>query len=244
MISPMKLLSLLALALAPALSFGQLVVYTFGDINGNPSREAIFTDPGISSGLVGSGTGMAESFGQVRFSGFTYDTPPRSIFENTVYMGSTEDFAVLNSNYWNFTIMPTDGNLMNLSEISVATARGGGGVSGTFGWSIRSSVDNFSSTLDVVTVGTGAAFENFVSSPREQETGLLNAALGPEYQNLTGPVEFRVYAWASEPFNGWFSRVDTFQVSGSVEVIPEPSVISFFALSGLILGLVVRRTRK
>ncbi len=92
------------------------------------------------------------------------------------------DAAVTANSYFEFTVTPD--STVNLESLGFDVARGGG--SSPRGWGIRSSLDNYTTTIDTADVPT----------VRTNFTSVAVDLSGPDYQNLSSPVTFRVYVYA------------------------------------------------
>ncbi|MEM6333223.1 MAG: PEP-CTERM sorting domain-containing protein [Planctomycetota bacterium] len=108
-------------------------------------------------------------------------------------------------------------------------------------WLLRSSLDNFATDA-----ATGSITSGFQDITGTNTYTLIN--LGPEFDGLTGTVEFRLYAeldgnfspqwFISDPTDGPFTN---FTVEGSTAVIPEPASL---ALLGVGATCFLARRRK
>lgn len=123
--------------------------------------------------------------------------------------------------YFNFTLTPAPGFLMSFVEFEYTGQRS---PTGPDSFAFRSSLDNFTANLGTPTA-TGATIS-------------LSDAV---FQNLSTPVEFRLYGWNTTNSGGTFS-VNDFSFEGTISAVPEPSSLllcSLFAMSAL--GLRRRR---
>ncbi|AWH84657.1 hypothetical protein HYN59_05770 [Flavobacterium album] len=104
--------------------------------------------------------------------------------------------------YFTFTITPVPGFKVNLSQLSYT-----GQVSSAInGFALRSSLDNFATDI----AGAGVS-------------GNISLAVAA-YQNLTGPIEFRLYAWGGTNMGNTFS-VNDFSFTGSVAKVPAAAIL-------------------
>ncbi|WP_198672940.1 DUF7507 domain-containing protein, partial [Algoriphagus litoralis] len=101
------------------------------------------------------------------------------------------------SKYYEFTLTPQSGYQVNLASFSFTGVTSG---SGPVNFALQSSQDGFSSVIGTVTSGA-----NLVS------------LTGKDFQNLTGTVTFRLYAWGAPIFGGTFGIAD-FSFVGDVIV--------------------------
>ena len=101
-----------------------------------------------------------------------------------------------------------------------------------------SSVDGFSASE---VLGT-----NTVSTTDNSNTVIYNNLdinlSGAAYQNIAGPLEFRIYLYDNEDtLTQPIHRIDNFTLNGAVAVIPEPSAALISAMG--LLALLGRRRR-
>ena len=111
--------------------------------------------------------------------------------------------SLSNNHYIYFTITPNEGYAVNLNSFSYTGQASG---SGPVNYSIRSSRDNYSSNLS-----------------SSSSTGTSINLSGEEFENISEPVTFRIYAWGASSAAGTFS-VNTFSFTGSVTeepILPE-----------------------
>jgi hypothetical protein len=145
--------------------------------------------------------------------------------------GFTTNSAIDLDDYYSFSISPLAGHLLNITNLGFAERRSGSGIR-TF--EIRSSLDSF-----------GTANGGIMSVPdntgsRDQLISLSNL------QNLTGPVEFRIYAYQAESSAGTWrlknhSSTGGLTVDGSFSSVPEPSSAAIIGGMALLLAAVRRR---
>ena len=105
------------------------------------------------------------------------------------------------TDYFTFTLTPTAGSEIDLVSF-VYTGQASG--SGAKSFSFRSSVDSFASDI-----GTPAA------------TGATIDLSAASYQDLTAPIEFRLYGWGASGSGGTFS-VNDFTFNGTVSTSGGP----------------------
>ncbi|WP_309380564.1 hypothetical protein [Cerasicoccus frondis] len=154
----------------------------------------------------------------------------------------SEATAVSNNMYSQFTLAPADGFSIDFTDLSFSY----GGTSPaansyTANFIVRSSADNFTSTLGTFTQSVPAASSNptFAASPA---TISLSG-----FEPTTEATIFRIYAFVTldggETFNVQERpRIDNVQITGEVTMIPEASHAAI-ALSGLAFGLLTLRKR-
>ena len=68
---------------------------------------------------------------------------------------------------------------------------------------------------------------------------------GSEFQNLTVPVNFRLYVWGNQGgSSGSAWALDSLAVNGTITAIPEPGSFALILVSGLTLVCLRRRLRR
>ncbi len=180
------------------------------------------------------GTSLAASSVNPNLSGsdvnFTGSTAAQVGFADLFVVNSGDganspSTAVANSSYFQFTITPASGYKMTLASFDLDAAYGSPGS----GFDLRSSVDNFATTLAAGNIGTG--YPNFTT---------YNIALtDPAYLDIADDLTFRIYNYAggSNPSGGY----DNITVNGSTAVVPEPASVATIAALGLVAFALNRR---
>lgn len=133
---------------------------------------------------------------------------------NNRYNANGWDTVTIDLNaYFEFTITPNTGFEIDfVSFVYTGQASGTGPTSFAF----RSSVDGYSANIGTPTA-TGVTID------------LSNAT----YQNITGPITFRLYAWSASGAGGTFS-VNDFTFNGNVNSTSSPNInISPASITGL-----------
>ena len=183
---------------------GQIVTFSF---NGSSGDETVFSpDSQPISATVGSmsrGPGLTANSFAGAFNSKAWTTAA----------------AIDATDYYSFSIAPNSGFGMTMTSLSLDERRS---LTGIRNWSVRSSLDSFSSDLASFTV-----LDN-----DEVRTG-QSTGLGTAFQDLTSSLEFRIYGFASESGTGTW-RIDNVQLSGSFSAVPEPHEYAFVAGLGLI----------
>jgi hypothetical protein len=120
--------------------------------------------------------------------------------------------AVLDSNkYFEFVISPTAGKKINFLSFYF---QGQASLYGPSHFVFRSSIDGFSSNIATM-VATGAT---------------ISLSL-PEFQNIIGPITFRIYCWGATNGNATFS-INKFDFKGTTDcALPEKPHLSDIAIS-------------
>jgi hypothetical protein len=209
---------------------------------------------GGGSGGAGVGTG-----GGTNGTGLTVDYTVTAATSG--YAETNEAQSVSSACYWNFVVTPLNGAAMNISDISVSGARGGG--STPRGFYIESSIDNPNNTWgtkDIFGIGSEqsqrdtagtypapttynasnyTSFEPGGANSVFLGSGSLNLSGNSAYQNVMTPIEFRIYVIA--PASGNSIDFTDFSVNGTVTGAPEPACIGLIGLGSL--GLLCRHRR-
>lgn len=167
-------------------------------------------------------------------AGSAGDLQAGATFPNTVFLQQNitspdPASAVLNNQYFEFTVAADAGFEMDLTSLTFDAARGG--ASTPRGWVLRSSVDGYAT--DIATEVVATSLPNLSSF----NVDLLSAS----YQDLTA-VTFRLYGYG--PSTGIGQFFDNIVVNGSVQPIPEPTTLAALGVGALTLALRRRATRK
>lgn len=113
--------------------------------------------------------------------------------------------------YFSFTVTPDSGYELNLDELAFNVARGGASTPRTY--DIRTSVDGFAASL------TGSIE---ITTERPTFTPVSVNLSGPEFQNLTSPLTFRIHFF-TPTFNQNLD-FDDITINGTV-AIAAPSLV-------------------
>ena len=134
------------------------------------------------------------------------------------------DTAVSSGAFVSFTVTP--GAETDLTDLQFDAMRGGGAT--PRGYVVRSSADNFATNLAAADLLTARPVYTHVTVPLS----------GAQFQDLTAPIEFRLYAYA--PAGGNSVDFDNITLNGTV--VPEPAALGALGLGGL--GLLAGRRRR
>ena len=127
------------------------------------------------------------------------------------------------TDYVTFTLDANDGYEINFdSFVYTGTAS----ASGPTAFALRSSLDGFTSNIGSPTA-----------------TGTTIVLTASQFQNLTTPVEFRLYGYDADGGTGTFS-INDYTFNGAVEAVPEPNTLALFGVGSLLMLASRHRTRK
>lgn len=169
------------------------------------------------------------------FSNFSYTGTGTPAFDNDNNSGKAYNVSNWSTNstlgnYFSFSITPNAGYKMTLDSIQLDERRSNTGIGN---WQIRSSLDNFASSIATFNVPDNAGW-------RSDQTANLSSL----FANLNNSVQFRIYGYNSESAAGTW-RVDDVMVNGSVAAnnVPEPLTI-LGSLTAVGLGAAMKRKQK
>jgi hypothetical protein len=161
----------------------------------------------------GSTSGTGGTYNTVSIADFSAAIPTKAYNGGTVYFG--EDgwpFGALNpSAYLEFTITPNTGYHIDLSSVVLTMRRSTTGTaagSGPTSWSLRSSVDGYTSDLGSNSITT--SIQNFTIT------------LGSSFLMKTTAVTFRLYGYNANVTTGGLNRLvmDNVSINGIGSVLP------------------------
>lgn len=234
-------------ALACTANAAVLVGYTFDRVSSTELDFSADTVAGISANnytdTAGTAVGNTIAIGSTSTSltsFFNLDTQPffndsAVLWENGgLATGTASDMlgAIAANQFMHFTMTilnPSD--YVDLTNLTFQTTRTGG--RGVIDLAVRSSVDGFASDLtldDTIIDNTSATFETHT-------VDLSGAA----FDNLTSPVEFRIYFDRRHANGNGGSGTSFDNIALNGELIPEPSSAALLCLGAL--GLIARRRR-
>jgi hypothetical protein len=144
------------------------------------------------------------------------DLQPGATFPNTVFLQQNitspdPASAVVNNQYFEFTVAADAGFTMDLTSLTFDVSRGG--ASTPRGWVLRSDVDGFAT--DIAT--------EIVATSQPNLSSFAVDLLGASHQDLT-EVTFRLYGYG--PSTGIGQFFDNIVVNGSVQAVPEPAMVA------------------
>ncbi len=166
------------------------------------------TGPGFSASDVAPGLGagsIADTSGNVTMGAVAL-TYPNPVIQVSPGNGSTTIAeAVAGNRYFEFTVTPDSGMLLDLSALTFDAGRGG--VSAARGWGIATSLDGFATVIDSSEPG-------HVPAQRPDMTPFSVDLTGADFQGITGAVTFRIYVYS--PNAGNTVEFDNFNLEGAV----------------------------
>lgn len=183
-------------------------------------KQYVFDSPNYRGNVIPSGIG----------------NPGDGMFVRSTLTPSTPALAVSNGSYLTITVQATSGlDALKITEFKFDYAlqeSEGGSLTGTA--TLRSSADGFTSDLGTSTL---------TQSTNATSAWSVNtyAITAPALQNVSGPVEFRLYFNDNLEIASSIHRLDNFIVRGEVIPIPEPGSLVLIGLAG---GLLLSRRRR
>lgn len=158
--------------------------------------------PSTTAANIVGGTITNQALTSITYgSGLGYAAEP-VIIVNPAAGATASASAVTNNSYFYFSIAPSAGNSISLTDLTFNIGRGG--ASTPRGYDIRSSADSYATTLGTADVAT----------TRPTFTAVSISLAAASFQGVTGAVTFRVYIYA--PGTGNSIDMDDVVVNGSV----------------------------
>jgi hypothetical protein len=219
------------------------------------SRGAILAQYNFTAGSVASSdtdsTSTAGNFtisnGGTAGGGGGFSTTSNTAFFRSDGLTTSAAGALGAPDYFAFTFTPTGGSSFNLNSITLKIGGSNGGTTGgpaggpfvayTSSGFLRTNAETTPYSTDAGT------FSQLIPGPGDGGTfNFVDAALplsGPGFTNVTGPVTFRFYLYASDnTYSTQIPRIDDVVLNG--DLVPEPSA----ALLGCIGSLSLLRRRR
>ncbi len=135
--------------------------------------------------------------------------------------------APADNSFFSFTVDANDTFQMSIQSIDFLAARGGS--STDRGYDIRSSLDGYLNTISSADIGPQRTFTN----------GAVSVPLGASFANLTDPVTFRFYVYATSGTSN--IEFDNITLNGAIAPVPEASS-ALLCMGGL--GFLALRRRR
>jgi len=190
----------------------QVVTYSFSGAAGNEDSFAADSQPaGAVASVFSRGSGINAASGADAFSANAWTTGELDADE-----------------YFTFSLTPDSGYEMSLTQLQLDERRSGTGIRD---WVVRSSLDEFASNI-----GTVFSVPDSSATRTDQTISLA----GGTFDQIGGPVEFRIYGFNAESAAGTW-RVDNVEVFGTLTPVPEVS--SAYWVAGGLLGFSIWRGR-
>jgi hypothetical protein len=214
-----------------------LAQYNFtgsSDATSDADANSLATSLGIGTlgtefGALGTNHGFSTAT-VVNSGSATASSPVR--FVRNDFTAGVEATAITNNDYFKFTLTPGATFQANLTSLFFDySANGSGTLENTASFFVRSSADGFAAN-----VGTTASATITGSAAADYQRQTIDLS-GAAFQNLTAPIEFRVYVTNS---GVGVARLDNLTLNGDIAAIPEPSSL---ALLGSLGALALRRRR-
>ncbi len=174
-----------------------LAQYTFPTIQATPAGNINPTTTGAGMTLSPITNGATNVY-EVSSNGYASDPELRVGPQSTTLTG-----AVGANSYVQFTLTPNGGNELNLTNLTLNAARGGGAT--PRGWGLRSSLDGYTANI---------SGPNDIPTQRPAWTGYNADLSGAGYQGVTIPITFRIYFYS--PATGSTVEMDDIIVNGTV----------------------------
>ena len=184
-------------------------VYTFTGTTGNTSSFA-YNGSAISGATISPLTQVnltpSSSTGNMRSTGY----PVGATSGSDVFTGSIDT-----TKYYQFSITADSGKTIDMTSLTFGIGRS---ATGTRQWQWRSSADNYSAPIPVVTLATGLTQSSgVITNPDSNSnwTGNVMQFSGASFIGLTS-ITFRVYSYNSESATGTAGLQGALTFSGTV----------------------------
>lgn len=187
-------------------------------ITGMSHAAILWTNPitGTDPGLTAPYTAGQTFDPLISVSGISRGSGVTGTAAGNRYAASSWNTAAIDLDaYFSFVITPTVGSPVSFTDFTYTGQASG---TGATIFAFRSSLDNFATDIGSPTA-----------------TGATINLTGTAYQNVTAPIEFRLYGWGASAAGGTFS-VNDFTFNG---IVPEPACALLGALG--FLGILRRR---
>ncbi len=213
---PLPLLMLAAaLFSAPALNAATLVAYTFTSSSLLPTTQA--------ADVLGGAFAFGPGLGSTAIS-TSSGNPLPSVFVGSDRTG--DPVSPTSEDYVTFSLTAESGYVFTLESLKFDYAYTGGDASQSATFTLRSSVDGFTSNLGVY---TRARTSTVVFETTAPAISLATLPTG------LGQIEFRIYLTDTTSSSTSYLRMDNFVLEGTVTAVPEPGLLGVGLASGLLL---------
>lgn len=214
-------------AAIPCLQAAVLLKYEFT----GGSQTGSVVDPGVTGGSFAAGPNLVDLDNGAAGGSLDYTAGWARIAPSRVIGASatpgTETQSLDEGEYFTFTIGPNSGGTLNLETLVFSTAYyGTNAPTALASFFVRSSVDDFAMNL-------GSTFTNPLLTSASF-VGNTVTFTGASFQDLAGPVEFRIYLYDTNNASNRSIAIDDVTVNGTFIPVPEPASCAFiFAALGL-----------
>jgi hypothetical protein len=201
-----------------------LATWDFSGLSGeSASAPASSTDSAVqAAGAITRGSGLtgASADAAISAKGWTTDSSPDA------------------GDYYEFSVTPAAGQMLDIDTLHFSEARSGTGIA-TF--ELRSSLDGFASVIDAA-----------VGIPDNESYRNHSISLGSAFESISGQVYFRIYGYAAEgPTGSWRLRNHSVKgglvlegtstaASGALSVSVSPTSFSESAGNPAAIGTITR----
>ena len=214
-----------ALASCVAAKADTVGLYTFAA----SSLASSDTNPDSTASAITAGAAFT---GTVANTTYGNPTPSLAVASTLTTGANTQAGAVTANQYFSFTLTPNTGTPLSLNSLSFDYANYS--TDATFpteGFVVRSSVDNFAANTAAGVTSAAASNGAFATS----NISLAAAA----FQNLTAPIEFRIYIYDGTTNANRGAAIDNITVTN----VPEPTTYAML-LAGVSFVTVLRCRRR
>ncbi|MGI9114465.1 MAG: PEPxxWA-CTERM sorting domain-containing protein [Chthoniobacterales bacterium] len=221
-----------ALIAAGGLAYGDVVA----NYNFTSGRASTDTDPNSVASTFDGGPGFQTAGVDNSFIDPLHgNSAPSIAIDATFTDGTTQGQAITANDYYTFTISPVAGAL-SFTSLSFDYANYSSSTFPTENFFVRSSADNFSANLAGAVTAAQASAGTFGNA-----SVILSSIAG--LQNVTAPIEFRIYVYDSTSTAGRGALLDNITLNGFAPV-PEPSTWAMMIAGAGLLGATQRLRRK
>lgn len=183
-----------------------LVRYIFTDASSTGSTFSLAAQvysTNVSATAIAPGAGIS-----VGNSG-TALSPPNAGYINSTVTSSNQTEAIANNDYFSFTLTPTIGNSLTLTNLELSAIYS---IANSLGQNasifVRSSLDNYASDV----ASNSFSFLNPYTK--------MSIPLGASFTQIPSNITFRVYVFDDTDTTGDGLRIDNIFVRGSIDTLP------------------------
>lgn len=228
-----RTVSLLSLVVPGAIALGAA----------GPASADVITDYRFDNGSAASSdTELNSDAGDFGFSDTTNDgdsavetglsASSDSTFLRSDATGSTQNEALDDDDFFEFTVTADAGYELNLDDLALDGFSEPRGVTMTI--YLQSSLGGFGSANPVIASGT------FIEAPMTSPDSLTLDLGAAQFDGLSS-ITFRLFISDDKTQNNQIGRLDNIRLSGVVSLIPEPASVALLGLGALMIGARRRR---